>query len=509
MAHERVARRTDELVIGFVGAIGAGVSTTAELLRKELTDTYGYRVEIIRVSDIIREYASRHLKRNDVSAHGVERITGLQECGTELRRRFGPSYLAEKIVEEIHYRRSKKDDGFEEISGSDLRRPKTLRVARIVDSLKRPEESRLLEDVYGGAYWQFTIFAPKTVRKNRLMRQGIETSGLGNIFDRDENDIENKHGQSVRDTALLSHFFIRNDGNNSLIDVIKRHLQLIFGIGVETPTRHEAGMHAAFSAMTRSACLSRQVGAAVFSESGELLGIGWNDVPRYGGGLYINENPNNMDNRCYIWRDRMCHNDFRKNKLIDNIVKNICEAINTDSLKIDDSELKEKLRNILKGTHLWHITEYSRAIHAEMEAILSCARNGNKSLVGGTLYTTTFPCHNCARHIVAAGIKKVYYVEPYEKSLALELHNDAISTTQDSGNSNKVLFLQYEGVGPRRMTQLFTASQRRKNTSGKVCSMDPKQAKPILAQPIDGFTTHEKRVIERLHNNETSANGRD
>ncbi|MDN3612645.1 hypothetical protein QWZ16_23945 [Vibrio ostreicida] len=26
-----------------------------------------------------------------------------------------------------------------------------------------------------------------------------------------------------------------------------------------------------------------------------------------------------------------------------------------------------------------------------------------------------FPCHNCAKHIVASGIKRVVYVEPYPK----------------------------------------------------------------------------------------------
>lgn len=43
-----------------------------------------------------------------------------------------------------------------------------------------------------------------------------------------------------------------------------------------------------------------------------------------------------------------------------------------------------------------------------------------------TLYSTTYPCHGCAKHIVAAGISEVVYYEPYPKSRALALHDDSI-----------------------------------------------------------------------------------
>lgn len=36
--------------------------------------------------------------------------------------------------------------------------------------------------------------------------------------------------------------------------------------------------------------------------------------------------------------------------------------------------------------------------------------------MGTTLYATMYPCHNCARHIVAAGIRKVIYIERYGES---------------------------------------------------------------------------------------------
>jgi hypothetical protein len=89
-----------------------------------------------------------------------------------------------------------------------------------------------------------------------------------------------------------------------------------------------------------------------------------------------------------------------------------------------------------------------------MEAILACARTGT-STVNGTLYCTTFPCHNCAKHIVAAGIKRVVYVEPYPKSKAGELHNDSIEIDGD-GCGDKVSFVPFVGIGPRRFIDLFS-----------------------------------------------------
>ncbi|WP_422109159.1 deaminase [Aeromonas salmonicida] len=47
-------------------------------------------------------------------------------------------------------------------------------------------------------------------------------------------------------------------------------------------------------------------------------------------------------------------------------------------------------------------------MHAEMDAITSLARLDGPSSKNKIIYTTTYPCHNCARHIVAAGIKKPF-----------------------------------------------------------------------------------------------------
>ena len=54
--------------------------------------------------------------------------------------------------------------------------------------------------------------------------------------------------------------------------------------------------------------------------------------------------------------------------------------------------------------------KYSYTVHSELNSILNAARIG-VSCKGSTLYTTLFCCHDCAKAIIQAGIKKVVYSE--------------------------------------------------------------------------------------------------
>src|SRR5690606_9725954 len=79
----------------------------------------------------------------------------------------------------------------------------------------------------------------------------------------------------------------------------------------------------------------------------------------------------------------------------------------------------------LAGTMVASLLEFGRIVHAEMAAICDAATRG-VSIRHGTLYCTTFPCHMCARHIIASGIDRVVYIEPYPKSRAKHLYRRAI-----------------------------------------------------------------------------------
>lgn len=61
-----------------------------------------------------------------------------------------------------------------------------------------------------------------------------------------------------------------------------------------------------------------------------------------------------------------------------------------------------------------------RTIHAELNALLQCARYG-VATQGVDVYCTDLPCRHCARSLVQAGVQRIYYVRPYDSPETLEL----------------------------------------------------------------------------------------
>ena len=233
-------------------------------------------------------------------------------------------------------------------------------------------------------------------------------------------------------------------------------------------------MFHAHGARMRSSCLSRQVGAALLDRGGNLLATGTNEVPRAGGGVYggvfdgySDVDPN--DHRCFS-HGGYCRNTQAQNAIIDDLAKSIDELPDEPS-----PELRKKIR----ATKIGQLIEFSRAVHAEMDALISAAREG-VSTVGSRLYVTTYPCHNCARHIVAAGVDEVQFIEPYLKSQALPLHGDAITDQSKNwvppsefykmrqeervGKFAQVLFRPFTGVAPRLYQRAFLKDRDLKNS---------------------------------------------
>ncbi|MFC4618055.1 ComE operon protein 2 [Camelliibacillus cellulosilyticus] len=67
-----------------------------------------------------------------------------------------------------------------------------------------------------------------------------------------------------------------------------------------------------------------------------------------------------------------------------------------------------------------------RTIHAEMNALLQCAKFG-VATQGAEIYVTHFPCLQCCKAIIQAGIQKVFYAKDYKN------HPYAIELFQESG----------------------------------------------------------------------------
>jgi deoxycytidylate deaminase len=306
-------------------------------------------------------------------------------------------------------------------------------------------------------------------------------------------------GQQLEKTLRLADFFVRYAHNNTsaLKLPLERFASLIHGDNGLTPTSHEVGMYAAFSASLKSACLSRQVGAAITDDEGNVLSTGCNDVPRSGGGLY--EAGRSTDHRCVFLEGGVCFNHRHKDRLRDEIA-----GILEYQGGIAKNEARRVADIIREKTGLRDLIEFSRSVHAEMDAIVRIARTGGQKISGATLFTTTYPCHNCARHIVASGIKAVYFIEPYEKSLAKDLHSDSIAHEIDSpassstGDSSRVAFLHFEGVAPNRFATLFNQTGERKDSAGLAVKRSPLESSKKAPEYLDNYRQLEAQVIRHL-----------
>ena len=498
-------RLSSEIVIGVVGPIGSGCSETTKKLVEILRTKFSYEAKIYKPSELIAESLA---VKNPQAPRGLDKnfSTGeLQAHGNELRQSKFPAYLAAKLIQKIALdrdeyelleRAKKNESGTRASVVQGEVRTTNRRVAHIIDSLKHPEEFELLRQTYGAMFWLIGVFAPEATRKDRLTKKHQGKHSVNDLpvqiqrYISDDYSDGQEKGQNVRDLFFQADFFVNNDQpNDDKLQVdIGRFLDSIFGAPIKTPTVEESSMYAAYAQAARSACMSRQVGASIVNSENVVIGLGRNDVPKYGGGLY-DESDGRDDHRCFRWETKLCHNQKRKNDITERI-----EAL----VKPDKEQSATKVA--IKNIGVSSLMEFSRSIHAEMEALLSVARSGNAGLVGSTLYTTTFPCHNCARHIVAAGIQKVVFIEPFPKSEAISLHSDSMCEPKSAANEpNKVALVQYSGFAPKRLLEIFSfGGESRKNDAGHVISFDSSKAQPKIRNSMDSFSTLEKYVVSTL-----------
>jgi dCMP deaminase len=136
------------------------------------------------------------------------------------------------------------------------------------------------------------------------------------------------------------------------------------------PTWDEYFLQLARQAATRSTCLRRQVGAVLVRDR-RVLATGYNGAPR-----------------------GVAH----------------CLEVGClrDQLGIPSGERQE----------------LCRAIHAEQNAIIQAAIHG-VAVEGATLYCTLQPCILCAKMLINAGVREIYYVEGYPDEFSRQLLDEA------------------------------------------------------------------------------------
>lgn len=427
-----------ELIIAIVAPVGIDLDPVVRRFSEHLSQLE-YITRLIRVSQLIDKYNPpvQSPECSPDKPNEENRIVDAMNRGNELRKRAERSdILALLAIKQINEARS-----YEGSTPSPL-----LRHAHIIRTLKHPDEAETLRQVYGPGFILVGVTSEIETRRKRLIQDvGLSDDSAERLITRDE-DEGTRGGQRTRDVFQMADAFITVDSLQfSLSDQIKRLIDILFCSPTITPTPEEYSMFMAYAASLRSGDLSRQVGAVLTNEDNDIIATGANDVPKYKGGLYW---PGEADQRDHV--RGLDSNEERRNEIILNVMRSFKPSRPDGS---DESMLREG-KELLSNTGILDLTEYGRAVHAEMESLMCAARNG-QSTRGAILYTTTYPCHNCAKHIVAAGIKRVIYIEPYPKSLALKLHDDSIHA-DCNGCDDKVDFQPFLGIGPRRFVDLFS-----------------------------------------------------
>lgn len=131
-------------------------------------------------------------------------------------------------------------------------------------------------------------------------------------------------------------------------------------------TWNEYFMGSAMLVSLRSKDPSNQVGACIVNDDNKVLSLGYNGLTK------------NMDDDTFDWTS-----SGEQTGVIENIKDNF-------------------------------------VVHAERNAILNFRGNTNE-LIGATLYVTWFPCVECTKEIIQAGITKVVYLRMYSKADQVKL----------------------------------------------------------------------------------------
>lgn len=458
-----------ELFFALVGALGTDLEEVSAALYAELCAA-GYALRpAIRLSQLLHalkpyENLSPGSDYASVKAH--------MDAGDAVRLSFehGAALAALAVAEVL-------EDRKENAAGPG--------VAWIFRSLKHPAEVELLRTIYGARLTVISVYDSLHRRRQALLLRGEKAGVSSNeaeievekLMERDQHgeDHANPFGQNVRGTFPLADFFV--DARSGVRGQVSRLVHLLFGDPGRSPTRDEYGMFTARAAALRSADLSRQVGAAIIDADGEILSVGCNEVPRPGGGIY--------------WEgDDDDHRDYKKGKdanaLFGNqVLVEVFQALSRAEWLSDNlagslpQELVEAARKerIFEAARISSLIEFGRVVHAEMTALTYAARTG-RAVGGARMFSTTFPCHMCARHIIAAGIQQVTYIEPYPKSLAQDLYPEAICLDDDRAGQ-KVKLQPFIGVAPRRFLDLFEFGKR-KDDKGFAQEWWPREATPRL-----------------------------
>lgn len=496
-----------EIVVGIAGPIGIDIEAIAEEIGRAL-DLVGYQSHSIRITDLMRPHEA-----TGVAPAGPDYFSSMNykmDYANKLCELAADSeFLMRVTLEGIRAARA------EVLASRESKAQIAAETAYVIRQLKRPQEVALLRRVYGKQFVLVSGYGSEQQRRERIVSKGRASLPLSTpqpeidqmvsaILMRDHDEGANRHGQHLRDTFHLADVFVDGINRDQMRNGLERFFQAFFGRVDIGPTKVEYGMYAAKAAALRSTDLSRQVGAAVFTPDGEVVSQGCNEVPKaFGGTYWFGEEPDHRDVRLgydpndilkkdvirdlleRLWNGKLLDKTDRETVASDTFVEQLLGRGSPD----------QKYYGCLKGSLVSDLTEYGRVVHAEMVAICDAARLG-KRLKDCVLYVTTFPCHNCTKHIIAAGIRKVFYLEPYPKSRAKQLHSNEIEIEQES--PDRVSFLPFLGISPYRYRDIFEKGSRKTGAIAKTWYASDDKPRPMVPKTLPLYVELEQIEVDKM-----------
>ena len=360
---QEVKEAGPEIFIGLVGAVGTDLALVTDVIAAAL-DEVAYRTEVVRLSALLKEIDwDLDLPDKPLDEH----ISKHMDAGDALRETWGRGdALALVALGAIADRR-------ESLSGNG--EVPVERCAYVLRSLKHPKEVERLRSVYGKRFLLLAAYSSQDTR-TRALAEGIaadkhsmqSTAYLDDAYklvQRDEVEEGRPLGQNVRDTFHRADFFVDARSRRSLEAEIARVIEILFGHPFRTPSRDEQAMFLAEAAAMRSAEMGRQVGAVVATTDGDVVSVGTNEVPKPGGGLYWEDDPD--DARDFI--EGQDTSDVMKRRVVGELLQRLVQQDWISAPRIGASP--DDLYDAIRGTRLASLIEFGRAVHAEMAALIA------------------------------------------------------------------------------------------------------------------------------------------
>lgn len=482
-----------EIVIGIVSTAGIDLDPICKAFDHALDTIARYKTEIVRVSQLIEQF---EIESDSEGREPCNRWRRLMNVGDRLRRESNDNAVCAMIaimkIIAIREEQTSDDEAYRQNG------------ATIIRQLKHPEEVELLREIYGNRVVIVGVSADPDVREAALREQlrnpigGRESDATAaaeafELLKRDENDEFQKHGQHVRDAFEMCDAYIPIEPKSAIDKSVERLVSLLFGAPFITPTKDEMGVWYAFAAKHRSSASGRQVGAMVMDADGEVLVTGCNDAPKPLGGQNWDSDTSVKDHRDFALGYES--NDRYKFIMTQELMSVLQSAdwLSEDMKKMTPADLAElalagddSSAPILKGRRVASLLEFGRIMHAEMAALTTAARRGT-SLRDATLYTTTYPCHECMRLIIGAGVRRVVFIDPYPKSLVNELFGPLLGTSKDHDQDPRIVLEPFLGVAPRLIGRVFAqADARKRELRGDFKHWDGKDA--AYVGEVDRYT---------------------